>query len=60
MQAIALKTVQVPAISLKTVALWANRARSRAALAKLDRAALEDIGISAREAHFEARKPFWM
>lgn len=59
MQAIALKTVQFPAISLKAVAIWASRARSRAALAKLDSAALNDIGISHRQAAIEANKPFW-
>lgn len=60
MQAIALKTVQIPAISFKTVAIWARRARTRAALAKLDNAALADIGISYREANAEAHKPFWL
>jgi len=60
MQAIALKTVQFPAISLKTVAIWARRARTRAALAKLNNAALEDIGISHRAARIEANKPFWI
>ena len=60
MQALALKTFQFPAISLNTVVLWASRARTRAALAKLDNAALEDIGVSFRDAHKEANKPFWM
>jgi len=60
MQAIALKTVHIPAISLKKVAIWARRARTRAALAKLDNAALEDIGISYRAARHEANKPFWL
>ena len=35
--------------------LW----RSRNTLAQLDSAALEDIGLSARDAHSEAQKPFW-
>ena len=35
--------------------LW----RSRQALAKLDRAALDDIGISAKAASTEANKPIW-
>ncbi len=60
MQALALKTVQFPAISLNIVAIWARRATTRAALARLDTAALEDIGLSARQAHKEANKPFWL
>ncbi|MCF6273028.1 MAG: DUF1127 domain-containing protein [Rhodobacteraceae bacterium] len=64
MQTLALKTITFPAISLNTVALWVlnttARARSRAALAKLDHAALDDIGISARDAQIEAAKPFWL
>lgn len=35
--------------------LW----RSRQALAKLDAAGLEDIGITARDAQKEATKPLW-
>ncbi len=35
--------------------LW----RSRRALAQLDHAALEDIGVSAQEAHREASRPIW-
>jgi len=60
MQALALKTVQFPAFSLNTIVTWATRARTRAALAKLDNAALKDIGVSFREASKEAHKPFWM
>ncbi len=64
MQALALKTFQIPAVSLNTVAIWVlksvARARSRAALAKLGNAALDDIGLSARQARIEAQKPFWM
>jgi len=59
MQALALKTISFPVISLNKVAIWANRSRSRAALAKLDNAALADIGVSYRDAHKEANKPFW-
>jgi len=33
--------------------------RSRRALARLDARALADIGISAKSAHSEARKPIW-
>lgn len=60
MQALALKTVQIPAISLNLVATWARRFNTRAALAKLDNAALEDIGVSYRQAFKEANKPFWL
>ena len=60
MQALALKTISFPAISLKTIVHWVSRARTRAALAKLDTAALDDIGVSFRDAHKEAGKPFWM
>jgi uncharacterized protein YjiS (DUF1127 family) len=38
---------------------WAERARSRADLARLDEAQLRDIGILRAEAEAEARKPFW-
>jgi uncharacterized protein YjiS (DUF1127 family) len=60
MQALALKTVQFPALSLNMVATWARRFQTRAALAKLDNAALEDIGMSYRQAFKEANKPFWL
>lgn len=35
--------------------LW----RQRRALARLDEAALQDIGLSRREAETEARRPIW-
>jgi uncharacterized protein YjiS (DUF1127 family) len=38
---------------------WAIRRRDRRALAALDEHMLEDIGITALEAHEEASKPFW-
>ncbi len=60
MQALALKTVQIPAISLNMVATWARRFNTRAALTKLNNAALEDIGVSYRQALKEANKPFWL
>lgn len=37
------------------IALW----RSRRALAALDAAQLDDVGISAQDAQAEARKPLW-
>lgn len=64
MQAIALKTVHYPVISLAPVAKWirkaAMRQQTRAALRKLDDAALRDIGLSYREARNEFRKPFFV
>lgn len=61
MQARAIQTVNIPKFSVKkTVAFWVARARSRAALAKLDNAALDDIGVSFRQAQQEASKPFWL
>lgn len=60
MQALVLKTTQIPAISVNLVATWVRRFQTRAALTKLDNAALDDIGISYRQAHKEASKPFWL
>jgi len=60
MQALALKTVQFPAISVNMVATWARRFTTRAALSKLDNAALKDIGLNYRQAFKEANKPFWL
>jgi uncharacterized protein YjiS (DUF1127 family) len=37
------------------LSLW----RSRRALAQLDARALEDIGVTAKEAHDEATRPVW-
>jgi len=60
MQTLVLKTVQFPAIPVNLVAKWARRFQTRAALGKLDNAALEDIGLSYRQAFKEANKPFWL
>lgn len=60
MQSLAIQTVNIPKISFKTVAFWVSRARTRAALAKLDNAALADIGLSRHQANEEAQKPFWV
>ena len=38
---------------------WQARAEQRYRLAELDRRALEDIGLSRKQALAEARKPFW-
>lgn len=44
------------ALSLRSLlTLW----QSRQALRSLDDAALQDIGISAQEAHSESRRAFW-
>lgn len=39
----------------RAVALW----RSRRALAALDAAQLDDVGISAQQAQAEAQRPLW-
>lgn len=44
---------------LKTLERVYETWRQRQALGKLDDAALADIGLSAREADTEARKPLW-
>ncbi|MEO1000877.1 MAG: DUF1127 domain-containing protein [Pseudomonadota bacterium] len=41
------------------VGLWLRTARERRALARLDAARLADLGLTAREASAEARRPFW-
>ena len=60
MQTLVLSTKKFPTISFKIWETWARRARTRVALAKLDNAALQDIGVSFRQAHKEANKPFWL
>ena len=60
MQTLVIKTFQFPAIPVNLVAKWTRRIQTRAALAKLDNAALEDIGVSYRQALKEAHKPFWL
>jgi len=42
-----------------TARLWAERARQRRHLARLDARLLEDIGLTATEAAAEVEKPFW-
>lgn len=41
------------------VALWSRRRRTRAALARLADAQLDDVGLSRRAAQAETQKPFW-
>lgn len=60
MQALALKTAHFPALSLSIIATWTRRFQTRSALTKLDNAALDDIGLSYRQALKEANKPFWL
>ena len=38
---------------------WWQRSRSRNGLESLDDAMLRDVGLSHREAGFDASKPFW-
>jgi uncharacterized protein YjiS (DUF1127 family) len=38
---------------------WHRRALSRREIAKLDYCTLRDLGLSAGQMRFEARKPFW-
>ncbi|MCZ4351376.1 DUF1127 domain-containing protein [Roseovarius aestuarii] len=51
-------------VTLKRMTLlmsqWSHRIRSRRTLSRMDSAALNDIGLTAREAAHEARKWFWM
>ena len=41
------------------ITVWDQRARSRRALADLERAQLKDIGLTIEEARAEAHKSFW-
>lgn len=38
---------------------WCRRARSRREIATLDYCTQQDLGLSASQMRFEARKPFW-
>ena len=38
---------------------WRRRARSRREIAALDYCTQQDLGLSASQMRFEARKPFW-
>jgi uncharacterized protein YjiS (DUF1127 family) len=52
----------VPALvrrGIETLAVWRERARSRAELAALDARQLADIGLSTADAWTEISKPFW-
>jgi len=40
-------------------ATWGQRRRTRLALAKLDEALLDDVGLSTADAKAEFTKPFW-
>jgi len=41
------------------ICAWSERAKSRRDLARLNQRQLDDIGITAFEAQYEAHKPFW-
>ena len=43
----------------RTLSLWQERARMRAALARLDDRTLRDIGLSRFDVWHECSKPFW-
>lgn len=45
--------------ALSLIALWYRRARTRAALSRLEAHRLADVGLDARTAAAEAAKPFW-
>lgn len=45
--------------AVNTLALWRERARQRRHLRSLTPAQLQDIGVSAAAARFEAAKGFW-
>jgi uncharacterized protein YjiS (DUF1127 family) len=51
--------VQAVIKTAATLYHWQDRAIQRYRLAELDARALEDIGISRKQALAEARKPFW-
>ncbi|WGW02202.1 DUF1127 domain-containing protein [Tropicibacter oceani] len=44
---------------LAAILRWQAVARQRRALARLDDAALRDVGLSREEARQEAARPFW-
>ncbi len=48
----------IVAVALR-LALWERRAKTRAALARLDENQLRDIGIDPLSAALEAGRPFW-
>ncbi len=64
MQSIALTHAYTPKNPLvaaaRMIRLFTLRRQSRAALARLDATHLDDIGLSAKQAHHESRKPFFL
>ena len=49
----------LPAATRGMLAVWAARARSRRALARVDGHTLRDAGIDPGAARFEVNQPFW-
>lgn len=45
---------------LDALRTWYQRSQSRRRLRQLDATLRRDIGVTAEDAHAEARKPFWM
>tara|TARA_R110002110_G_scaffold245631_1_gene462115 strand:- start:131 stop:376 length:246 start_codon:yes stop_codon:yes gene_type:complete len=52
--------LQIPAQVLNKLMMWHQRAATRAHLRNLEPQFLQDVGLSPKEAHKEARKPFWI
>lgn len=50
---------RLPLWVARLLSAWAQRRRSRNALVDMPEHLLRDIGLSTREAHWEARKWFW-
>jgi uncharacterized protein YjiS (DUF1127 family) len=50
----------VPHQILSMLRMWNQRATTRASLANLDAQFLQDVGLSAKQAYKETRKPFWI
>ncbi|WP_136439237.1 DUF1127 domain-containing protein [Pacificoceanicola onchidii] len=58
-RALPLIAPQIALRPLSRLGQWAALARQRRALARLDDAALSDIGLSRDAAQSEASRPFW-
>lgn len=58
--------VRVPAVAAlalafaRVVITWDRNRRTRNHLKNMDDHLLKDIGVTARQAHKEARRPFWL
>lgn len=52
--------LKIPVQFFNMLLVWQDRAVSRNALRDLDAHLLNDVGLNAKEAYREARKPFWV